>query len=111
MTRGISSLAPQILAMVAIAFALGILLSLGDRLASAKVRQFVPSASGLGIAMVLPASMSATMCLGALIAFLVRRRYTNADARLIPAASGAIAGESLMGVLLAVLTALGIWPK
>lgn len=111
MTRGVSSLAPQILSLVAIAFVLGILLSLGDRLASAKVRQFVPSASGLGIAMVLPASMSATMCLGALIAFLVRRRYTNADARLIPAASGAIAGESLMGVSLALLTAFGMWPK
>ena len=111
MTRGVSALSPLILSLVVLAFALGIVLSLADRLAPAQVRKFVPSASGLGIAMVLPASMSATMCLGALIAYVLRLRYKNADARLIPAASGAIAGESLMGVLLAILMAVGLWPR
>jgi uncharacterized oligopeptide transporter (OPT) family protein len=111
MARGLSALSPQILLLVVLAFALGSLLALADRLAPTKLKQFVPSASGLGISLVLPASMSTTMCLGALVAFLVRRRYANADTRLIPAASGVIAGESLMGVLLAVLTAVGYWPK
>jgi uncharacterized oligopeptide transporter (OPT) family protein len=111
MTRGVSALSPLILSLVVVAFALGIFLSLTDRLAPQQLSKFVPSASGLGIAMVLPASMSATMCLGALIAYVLRRRYHNADARIIPAASGAIAGESLMGVLLAILTAVGVWGR
>jgi uncharacterized oligopeptide transporter (OPT) family protein len=59
----------------------------------------------------LPASMSATMCLGALIAYLVRRRYKEASLSLVPAASGAIAGESLTGIGLALLTAFGLLPR
>jgi len=97
--------------LVAIAFALGIVLSVVERFASATLKKFIPSASGLGISMVLPASMSATMALGALAGYVVRRRRKNAETGLVPAASGAIAGESLMGVLLAILSALGITGK
>jgi len=111
LTKGVSALPPQVSTLVAIAFALGIVLSVVERFASATLKKFIPSASGLGISMVLPASMSATMALGALAGYVVRRRRKNAETGLVPAASGAIAGESLMGVLLAILSALGITGK
>jgi len=111
LTKGAVSLPPEVITLVGVAFALGGALSVLERFTPARWKRFVPSASGLGIALVLPASMSATMALGSLLGSLMRRRFTNADYRLIPAASGAIAGESLIGVFLAMLTALGLWGK
>jgi uncharacterized oligopeptide transporter (OPT) family protein len=110
-TSGFGALPHQIAPMVLVAAAVGMVLTLLDRLLPQKIRQFVPSATGLGIALVLPASMSATMALGSLIGRMARRRGAQADVRIIPAASGAIAGESLMGVVLALLTAMGIWGR
>jgi uncharacterized oligopeptide transporter (OPT) family protein len=72
----------------------------------------VPSASGLGIAMVIPGYNSIAMFMGGLIAELLRRkRPALAERAVVPVASGFIAGESLMGVLIAVLVALGFLTK
>ena len=58
----------------------------------------------LGLAMVIPASISITMFLGSLVGKLLQRFHaTLAQRFLIAAASGLIAGESLTGVLRALL--------
>lgn len=54
--------------------------------------------------MVIPASLSITMCFGSLIAGLLARfQPTLAQRFVIAAASGLIAGESLVGVLRALI--------
>jgi OPT family oligopeptide transporter len=109
---GVSALHPAARSAAAIAFLLGIVLVLAERWAPPKVRPFVPSASGLGIAMVIPGYNSIAMFMGGLIAELLRRkRPALAERAVVPVASGFIAGESLMGVLIAVLVALGFLMK
>jgi OPT family oligopeptide transporter len=109
---GVSALPPAARSAAAIAFLLGIALVLAERWAPPKVRPFLPSPSGIGIAMVIPGYNSIAMFLGALTAEILRRRRPAlAERCVIPVASGFIAGESLMGVLIAVLVALGFLGK
>lgn len=61
---------------------------------------FIPSATGLGIAFVIDFNDSLAMFLGALAAWLVlRKSKTLADRYTVSLASGAIAGEGLMGIV------------
>ncbi|HEX9641457.1 MAG TPA: OPT family oligopeptide transporter [Candidatus Krumholzibacteria bacterium] len=71
-------------------------------------RAWLPSAMGLGMGMVLDVSMSSSFALGALAAYALRKSLgARAAKRELPVSAGLIAGESLMGVLLALLTAVG----
>jgi uncharacterized oligopeptide transporter (OPT) family protein len=70
-----------------------------------------PSAAGLGIAMVV-GSNAIAMFAGALIALLVTRANADVGKRyVVPVASGLIAGESLMGVVIAMLIVAGVLAK
>lgn len=88
---------------------LGALLGVGLVLLEAALppwrKEWVPSASAVGIAMVLPAATSLTMFVGAMLGVLGRRRW-SAD-QLTPIASGLIAGESVTGVVMALLRVAG----
>lgn len=87
---------------------LGIALTLADRWAPPHVRRFLPTASGFGIAMVIPGYNSISMFIGATVAELVRRKDPSlAEKTVPPIASGFIAGESLIGIVVAVLVAFG----
>jgi len=69
----------------------------------------MPSAMVLGLAFVIPFGNTLSMFAGALAAWVFARRSRElADRYTIPVASGLIAGESLMGVAIALLSALGI---
>jgi uncharacterized oligopeptide transporter (OPT) family protein len=69
--------------------------------------RWLPSATAIGAAFVLPASMSLAMVVGAVLMVAVaRQRPAWAEAHGAPLAAGGIAGESLMGVLLAGLAVL-----
>ena len=69
---------------------------------------WLPSATGLGLAFVLPASTAMGFFVGGAVAGLVRRRWPESmGAVVIPVAAGLIAGESLMGVVSAVVVAGG----
>jgi len=84
---------------------LGVGLAILDRIAPRTLKAWLPSASGLGIAMVLPGSNSISIFLGTAVAELLRRRYPKiADDYTVPIGSGFIAGESLMGVAVIMLT-------
>jgi uncharacterized oligopeptide transporter (OPT) family protein len=87
----------------------GIVIALFERFAPAKVKPFIPSPMGLGLAFVIPAFNSISMFIGALIALILAKRKPQVDATYtIPVASGIVAGESLMGVAIALLSAAGV---
>jgi uncharacterized oligopeptide transporter (OPT) family protein len=77
---------------------LGVVLTLAEHYLPARYSRWLPSATGLGIAGVIPAFNSISMFLGALGAWIwARADARSADKLTIPASSGLIAGESLMG--------------
>jgi uncharacterized oligopeptide transporter (OPT) family protein len=105
LSHGLGSIPGSALAAVAIAGSVGILASVMEHW---REPRWLPSMSALGLAMVIPASLSITMFLGSLVALaLARWRPTLAQRFVIAAASGLIAGESLTGVLRALLEMLG----
>jgi len=73
-----------------------------------KYKRYIPSATGVGLAMVIPFFNSFSMFLGALIALILEaKRPKLASMYIIPVSSGIIAGESLLGVIIALLAASG----
>lgn len=109
---GMDALAPSSRDAVLAGALLGVALALAERLAPRGIRPFVPSASGLGIAMVIPGSNAIAMFLGSFVAEIVRRRRPAlAERAIIPVSSGIIAGESLMGILIALLIVMGVLAK
>jgi OPT family oligopeptide transporter len=72
------------------------------------VKRFLPSPTGLGLGFTLPIYNSLGMFFGALITwFYVKGDASRQESFVVPVASGLIAGESLTGVFIAVLTAFG----
>jgi uncharacterized oligopeptide transporter (OPT) family protein len=67
-----------------------------------KQRQWIPSATGIGLGLLLPFLSPLSMFLGALIAWIFKKASPKQGERFtIPIASGLIAGESIMGVVVA----------
>jgi uncharacterized oligopeptide transporter (OPT) family protein len=109
MVAGVAALHPTARIAVAAGLAVGTALALAERLAPVRARPFVPSPAGLGIAMMVPGNNSFAMALGAITAAGVRRWRPGLAARaVVPIGSGFIAGESLMGIVLAILVATGM---
>jgi OPT family oligopeptide transporter len=72
-----------------------------------KYKKFIPSPTGLGIAFTINGFNSVSMFIGALLALGISRwKPKTAEKYTIPVSSGIIAGESLMGVGIAMLSAL-----
>ncbi len=93
---------------LAIGATLGILLTVLE-LAFPKRKQWIPSPVGLGLAFTINGFNSISMFLGALLALgFAHWKPKAAEAYTIPVASGIVAGESIMGVVVAVLGALHI---
>ena len=85
----------------------GILLVLVERLLPPRLRRLAPSPTSIGLAFVIPAYNSISMFLGAAAAGLLGRWLPAWSGRfLIILASGLIAGESLSGVVLALMQIL-----
>lgn len=81
----------------------GIALAILEKVASKKVRAFVPSASAIGLSFVLPMYNAISMFFGALLASVAGRFVPSWSARfLVVIAAGLIAGESLAGVGIAI---------
>jgi OPT family oligopeptide transporter len=84
---------------------LGIGLTILEKVAPKYLKAWIPSPSGIGIAMIVPGSNAIAMFLGAAGAEWVRRKHPQlGDSFTVPIGSGFIAGESLMGVLIIILT-------
>jgi uncharacterized oligopeptide transporter (OPT) family protein len=105
LSKGFSALPPGALVALAVGTLAGIAIAvLEDR----KV-QWVPSATGMGIAMMVPATVVFVMFLGGLVEVAWRRLSpTTCDTFMPPVASGFIAGEALVAVVIPLLVVLGI---
>lgn len=112
LATGVSAL-PQTARVGALCGAtLGILLVLLDRWAPKKAKAYVPSAAGFGLAIVIPGSSSIAFFIGSAIAEVMRRAKPKlAEDTVLPVSSGFIAGESLLGIGIAMLKAFGVMPK
>nr|MCR5662446.1 OPT/YSL family transporter [bacterium] len=103
---GFSALHPTARLGMAIGCLIGILIPILEKKLP-KYKNFIPSATGLGLAMVIPFYNSLSMFIGALIVhFMEKKAKQTADDYVIPVASGIIAGESLIGVGIALYMAL-----
>ncbi len=107
LAAGVAGLHPTARLAVLAGLAVGALLAVLERRLPARARAFVPSPSGLGLGMVIPGPSSVAIFAGAAAAALLRRaRPATAAALVLPVASGLIAGESLMGIAIALAVAL-----
>ncbi len=112
LVSGIAALPPEAQRAGALGFVAGIVLVLAERWAPPRVKPFIPSASGVGLSFVMPAANSISMFIGASIAEILRRRNRPfAERFIVPVASGFIAGESIIGVVVAILVAFKILHK
>jgi uncharacterized oligopeptide transporter (OPT) family protein len=104
LSNGVHTLHPTARWGMLIGGLIGILLPLLE-LMLPKYKKYLPSAMGVGLALVIPAWNSVSMFIGALLAYLYARVDENhAQTYTIPIASGIIAGESLLGVVIALLS-------
>ena len=84
---------------IGIAGLIGVVLGVLDSTLPARRSRYLPSAAALGLAFVLPASVSMMMALGAVLTWCVSCRWPSVTERFaITAAAGLIAGESITGV-------------
>ncbi|HEY4181271.1 MAG TPA: OPT family oligopeptide transporter [Kofleriaceae bacterium] len=97
--NGISSLPVSARWAILVGATFGIAMTLIEKAVPKHVKAYLPSPSGFGIAMLVPASNSIAMFVGALAALLVAKRWKKHEGFIIPIASGVIAGESIVGVL------------
>ena len=99
LTHGLDSLSASIRWAIFIGGFAGLLLGILDSLLPAHRARYLPSTAALGLAFVLPASVSLMMALGAVLTWLVSCRWPSVTERFaITAAAGLIAGESITGV-------------
>ena len=99
LTHGLHSLSPSIRWAIGIAGLIGVVLGVLDSTLPARRSRYLPSAAALGLAFVLPASVSMMMALGAVLTWCVSCRWPSVTERFaITAAAGLIAGESITGV-------------
>ena len=101
---GSSGLPAGAKAAMGVAALVGVVLVVLEAKLGEQKKRWVPSPAALGIAMVIPGATALTMCAGALLGALVRRRWPAES--ITPVASGLIAGESVTGVVLALVKVL-----
>ncbi len=105
LTKGFNALPPGCLTGLVIGIAVGIILTL----MAEKWGENVPSPSAMGIGMLITAAVLMTFILGG-VAQLVWTKVspqTESEYR-VPLASGLIAGEAIIAVVLAILAAVGV---
>ncbi|MCM2267952.1 MAG: OPT/YSL family transporter [Elusimicrobiales bacterium] len=109
LSNGIHSLHPAAKSGMLVGALVGILIPCLELLLP-KHRKYIPSAMGIGLSMVIPFWNSLSMFIGGLIALVLERKAKEtAEKYIIPVSSGIIAGESLMGVAIALSDARGMF--
>jgi uncharacterized oligopeptide transporter (OPT) family protein len=104
MKDGPSNLPQLALPAIAVALVVGCILAILEEKAPKSWKPWVPSATGLGIALVIDGSDSIAMFVGALAAWLLGKyKKELSDRYRVSSASGIVAGEGLMGIAIIVL--------
>jgi uncharacterized oligopeptide transporter (OPT) family protein len=100
---GVGNLHPMAREGIAIGLLVGTALAITEWLFP-RAKRWLPSATGLGLGMLLPFATSLSFVLGAGLAWVFERiDKRQADRFVIPISSGVIAGESIVGVIVAAL--------
>ncbi len=108
LAKGIETLHPSARIAILVGAALGIILVLIEHYFP-KAKKWIPSAAAVGLGFTTPAYNSISMFMGALVALYLEKRKPELGERgIIPVSSGFIAGESLMGVIIAALVVAGL---
>lgn len=106
LSKGIDSLHPSAVKGIMIGCVLGVVISIIET-NYPKLKKFVPSSMGLGLAWIMPFQNCLAFFIGAAIAWVWKKTHPKtADVYTIPIASGAIAGESLACAFIAIFDAL-----
>jgi uncharacterized oligopeptide transporter (OPT) family protein len=106
LTQGVHMLPKTAMLAIVIGALLGILLPLIEKLWP-RTRNWMPSAMGLGLAMVIPFNNALAFAIGAVITWLWTKSHSKtADDFNVPIASGLVAGESLVAAIIAILCTL-----
>ncbi len=106
LAEGSVALPPFSLTAAMIGVVAGILISLLEK---SRAGKFLPSPFGLGIGLVVPGFISLSICLVTVIGFVLEKKFVNFSSRYqVPIASGAIAGEAIVGVIISLLTMVGV---
>lgn len=102
--NGLDALPQAAVEAMTIGACIGILLAVLDKILPTKYRTWVPSGPSLGLAFLIAPGISFALFLGSMAALVAGKFAPNWSTKfLIIAASGIIAGESLSGMLLALL--------
>ena len=105
LTQGLKALPPGCLVGLAIGIVVGIVLTI----LAEKWETITPSPAAIGIGMLVPASVLMTFILGGFAQLIWAKTSPQSEKDFrIPLASGLIAGEAIMAVVLAILAALGV---
>ena len=105
LTKGLNALPRGCLVGLVIGIAVGIVLTL----LAEKWAEMTPSPAAIGIGMLIPASVLMTFILGGVGQLIWARTSPQSEKEFrIPLASGLIAGEAILAVVLAILAATGV---
>ena len=105
LTKGFSALPPGCL----VGLLIGIVVGIGLTLLAEMYSQKTPSPAAIGIGMLIPASVLMTFILGGVGQLIWSKSSPKSEEDYrIPLASGLIAGEAILAVVLAILAALGV---
>jgi uncharacterized oligopeptide transporter (OPT) family protein len=105
LSKGLSALPPGAVTALIVASILGIILAVLEN----KGMTWVPSPTGIGIAMIVPAAVIFVMFLGGVVERLwVRFNPRSHELYMVPLASGLIAGEAIVAVIVPLLVVFGI---
>ncbi len=104
---GFSSLPTSSLWMLLVFSVLGVIFTILE--SKPKLKPYVPSPTGIGIGILVPFAVVATMFIGGVIGSIWKKTDPkSAEITLVPFASGLIAGEALIAVLVPLLLWLGL---
>jgi putative OPT family oligopeptide transporter len=102
---GATALPPWTGPACALAAIAGVVIALTER---TRFGRLLPSPVALGVGFLVPATTSATFAVGALLSLVMQRRARGAAAVASSTAAGAIAGEAVLSLFIAILLATGV---
>ncbi|MDP2317062.1 MAG: OPT family oligopeptide transporter [Pseudomonadota bacterium] len=105
--NGLENMHPMHQQAIVVGLVIGAVLLVVETFSPKNVKPYLPSATGIGLGLILPFQYPFAMLIGAGIAwFWNRKNAAQAEDYLVPISAGVIAGVSIMGVLVAVLNNL-----
>ena len=106
LSQGLSALPHGALEALVIGVVLGIIFTIFE---GTKWKTWTPSPTGVGIGMLVPGSAIVTMFIGGILAEIWKMASPkNAERHLTPVASGFIAGEAIVAVVIPILVTIGL---